>query len=97
MNTTEKAAHAIIEVEGGQRLVAIHDPRLTRPMRIRVLTEESIAKMSKGSLAGYSQKIYQMRQRVHEVGNADAIKAIDYLHHATRTAYTNLGGVPSEP
>lgn len=76
-----------IEEENGQRHLVSTEMNSDKPDRTRILTEEEIENMSKGSLRGYIKKIRTIRSGVHACGTPQAVKTVDYLWHTSQRAY----------
>lgn len=67
-----------VENDNGMQHIATN----TNEPRLRVLTEDQIAKMSDGSFRHYKRKVNAWRESVHNHGTPEAIRTIDYLYHA---------------
>lgn len=79
MDWTDRQAKIVVDEESGQRFIKLEGEK----SRLRILTEENIAKMGDRSFKLYRQKIAAWNDRVHQGGTPEAIKAIDYLRNAT--------------
>lgn len=71
-----------IERRGNQNYIvniSDHGPKTN----LRILTEDEIRSMSRGSLNLYRRKALDIRPLVHQTGTPQAVRSIDYLFHAT--------------
>lgn len=80
MGWHDRQAKVVIDEQSGQRFIALQDEKT----RLRILTEAAIDDLGDGSFELYRQKIAAWNDRVHVGGTPEAIRAIDFLRHATK-------------